>query len=347
MQVEHTETVTKYERNPYYFKVDAAGQQLPYIDWIRSDLVETHEQEVLKIISGEVDYRAEGGLQNLALYKENEDKGGYDTYLLWMHRTNADPRLNLTYEDETFRSVVRDVRFRRALNMAINREEIIDVVYYGFAELPTSVPSEYDPDGANALLDEMGMDKRDADGWRLAPNGEPFSITFELDAGRPDRVPVCELVVEYWKEVGVNTDMKVIEASLRTERENANLTQAGFGWSHWPAMVWGGPWGELPGDVWGELWHQWLTTDGEQGEEPPEIVKRDFYVVNRTWVAGPKERQELSEEHRQILYENIWQMHIGDKFRDPVTIKRGLKNFATDGFGLANNRAWELFYWEE
>ena len=71
-----------------------------------------------------------------------------------MHGTPTDPRLNLTYDDPVWRQVVGDVRFRTALSHAINREEIIDAIYFGFATPSTYVPSAYDPELANRLLDD-------------------------------------------------------------------------------------------------------------------------------------------------------------------------------------------------
>ena len=345
-QTDRGTTRTTYTRNPYYFKVDAEGNQIPYIDYWYQDLTQNLEASNLKVITGECDVRFEGGLQNLALFKDNEDKGGYDTLLLNMHRTNADPRLALTIDDENWRKVVRDIRFRQALNMAIDREEVLETVYFGQAEMTDVVPTDFDPERAMALLDEMGMDQKDADGFRLGPDGNTFTIVMEIDPVRPDRVPTAELVVEYWNDIGVKTSFKALEGTLLSERTAADQVQCGLGWSHWPQLVWGGPWGELPGDTWGEKWQTWLTSGGEQGEEPPEIVKRDFEVINSTWVANQSERAALSDEHKQILYENLWQFHMGKNYKDPVTIKRGLKNVPNKDFGLACNRAMELFYWD-
>ena len=93
--------------------------------------------------------------------------------------------------DPTWREVTGDVRFRRALSLAINRPEILKNFYLSqFAKLPSrSSSAEYSVDKANALLDEMGM-KKGADGFRAAPDGKPFSILFET-AGRT-RKTTCQ-----------------------------------------------------------------------------------------------------------------------------------------------------------
>jgi len=344
---ERAPTLTKYTRNMYYFKVDAEGNQIPYIDYWNSELTQNLEASNMKVITGESDVRFEGGLQNLALFKENQDKGKYDALLLNMHRTNADPRLNLTLKDENWRKVVRDVRFRQALNMAINREEVIETVNYGQAEMTDVVPTEYSPDKAMKLLDEMGMGKKDAEGFRLGPDGKTFTILIETGQDRPDWVPVAEFLVEYWNAIGIKTSMKVIEGGLMSTRLLANETQCAISWSHWPQLVWDGPWGELCSDGWGRLWNDWLTSGGKQGEEPPDIVKRDFEVINGTWVVNQAERAALSAEHKKILTENLWEFHMGKNYKDIVTIKRGLKNVPQKDFGLACNRAMEPFYWDK
>ncbi|NLA52481.1 MAG: ABC transporter substrate-binding protein, partial [Alcaligenaceae bacterium] len=202
MLVSVQEGVYTFERNPYYFKVDPAGNQLPYIDKIVSTQVQDAEMAVMKQIAGEVDFARETmAMTKIPLYKENE-KNGYTTYMAKMHVTPTDIFLNLTYEDPVWRQVVRDVRFRQALNYAIDKEEIIDSIYYGFAEASQMIPSEYDPDKANQLLDEMGLDKRDAQGFRLGPDGKRFTINFEIQNVAPDIVPFTELIVEFWLNVG-------------------------------------------------------------------------------------------------------------------------------------------------
>jgi len=336
MIVKATQEVATFERNPYYFKVDSAGNQLPYIDKIRTVLADP-EMCTMKIVAGEVNFAAGGhggtALQNLPLYKENAEKGGYRVELLDMHVSPADISLNLTYPDPVWRKVVRDVRFRKALNMAINREEIVDAVYLGFAEPATAVPNIYNPEEANRLLDEIGLDKRDADGWRLGPDGKTFVIPFEISAASPDLVPVTELVVEYFKAVGIKTTMKVIDNALRAERKNANELQAQVFWTSLP--VWHNFAGFLAGDItsW-PLWDRWYNTGGKEGEEPPADVKRFLDLVSDSLVVGPEKRQEVINEYRRLLYENIYFMPTVEKAKYPVIVAKNMGNIPHKGFAL-------------
>ena len=124
MLKEMTKTHGFYERNPYYFKVDAAGNQLPYIDSVKSAIVQDTEVTGLKIIAGEVDFNREAtALAKMPVYRENAENGGYEALLANMHVTPSDVFLNLTYDDPVWREVVRDLRFRQALNYAIDEKK--------------------------------------------------------------------------------------------------------------------------------------------------------------------------------------------------------------------------------
>ena len=171
---------TVLERNPYYFKVDAAGNQMPYIDRIEFTTVADVEVLAVKQFAGETDYGCEVcQMPKIALYKQNETKGNYNLKFGNIHRTAGAFFLNLTHKDPNYRKVVQDLRFRQAVNMGINRKEVIDAVYYGYAEPTDMVPNKFDAAGAMKLLDAMGMDKKDADGFRLGPDGKTFTILIE------------------------------------------------------------------------------------------------------------------------------------------------------------------------
>jgi peptide/nickel transport system substrate-binding protein len=311
MLVDQSPTTAVYERNPYYFKVDSAGQQLPYIDGLRSQVVADVEMSNLKVLAGEVDFlREDATLDKLDLYKENEDRAGYEVVLLDMHVTPTDPRLNLTYDDPVWRQVVNDVRFRKALSHAINRAEIIDAIYFGFATPSTFVPATYDPDLANRLLDEAGLDQRDAQGFRLGPDGKTFEIPFEIAMHASDQVPVTEMVMEYWKDVGIKTTMKTIEPGLQATRRNANELQADLLWHHGPELWWGALWDFVP-SAFGRAWFTWFNTAGAEGEEPPDVIKEG--VALRQLLATQADMNDRIATMKKITdlhADNLWAIGI-------------------------------------
>ena len=170
------ETVSMLERNPYYFKVDTEGQQLPYIDKHQMVFTSNAQNNAIRMMAGDLDFFLDGSvLKDVPLYKENESKGGYRTLLTPVHFHYATVWLNHTHADPAWRQMVSELRFRQALNLAINRDEIIDSVYIGLVGKPkVFAPAEYDQERANQLLDAVGLDQRNADGWRLGPDGKVF-----------------------------------------------------------------------------------------------------------------------------------------------------------------------------
>ncbi len=256
----------EFERNPYYFKVDAAGNQLPYIDKLQSTLVQNIEMVNLKILSGEVDHSYEYiSLPKLPLLKENETKGGYTLYLNKLHRTANDIHLNLTYNDPNWRKVVRDVRFRKALNLALDKEEIADTVFYGFARPSPIEGTRFDLDEANALLDEMGM-KKGPDGFRVGPDGKRFTIPFEVSAVNEDFIALGQLVVEQWKQLGLDVTLKQIDGTLWATRNNANELKATIMFTPGPVQWARHEWGQ---NIWAPLW-----ADGGTPEASKERSRR-------------------------------------------------------------------------
>ncbi len=320
-----------FDRNPYYFKVDEAGNQLPYIDHVQMVLVQDRETTVLKILSGELDYLGErSSLQNLPLLKQAEDDGILNVFIPRMHRTPINFTLNLTYEDEQYREIVNDLRFRQAMNYAINNDEIIKTFYLGQFAKPgyeSSIP-EYDPDKANALLDEMGLSARGDDGFRLGLDGEPFEILFEPAPYSQDHIPMVEMIAEHWKAVGINTPVKAGDAGLIWERRAANDVKGWSVWVHediWPSAGWDD---YLPQRGWGVLWGRYKTSGGEQGEEPPPAVQ-ELYELHTAFLQAPigtPDGDAALAALYQNLRDNLWTFNPVEESYYPTSTSVRIKN---------------------
>ncbi len=347
-----TPGVMIFDRNPYYFKVDTEGKQLPYIDRIVSVQVEDVEMVNQRVLNGDVDFLREStALVKVPLYKENEEKGGFTTVLTDMHVDSSTLFLNQTFEDETWRKVSQDIRFRQALSLAINRDEIIESVYYGFAEKPlVSVGeefSQYDVAKANALLDEMGMTERDANGMRMV-DGKPFSILLEHGAHAPDLEPVAELVSEQLKEIGIDLQVKRIDPQLWDQRILANELQATIFWSHdqgWDSDYSGSDSFRRTGRAWA-LWHE---TNGAEGEEPPQWVKDMYDLDAARWssVSGSDEFNKLKEDTFAWARTNLPAITIVEKVKYPMIAAKNLRNVANAGYAIASNFAGEQLWFEQ
>ncbi|HHV81522.1 TPA: ABC transporter substrate-binding protein [bacterium] len=339
--------VYEWERNPYYFKVDTAGNQLPYIDKIVSTQVQDTEMGNMKVLTGEINFLREStALNKLPLYKQNEKKAGFKLVLLDMHVDPSCFYLNLTYKDPVWRKIVRDIRFRRAINMAINRKEIIDSVYYGFGSLPKTVPSEYNPTKAEQLLDEIGL-KKGPDGWRVGPDGKTFEIVFECGAHAPDLMPAAELITEHLKSVGLKVLLKRVDPSLWSQRLAANENQANIIWSVQP-MWRDATWTDyLPTSQWAPEWQRWYNTNGKEGEEPPAEIKSLYKTHEGRMASVPYSTQDvkLTNQMYKLYYDNVFYFPVLEKSKYPLIVPAGVGNVPRSGQAIAANMYVEqLFY---
>ena len=244
--VERTPTKMRLVRNPYYFKIDPDGNQLPYIDAIDSIiLLENSEMITFQAATGQLDFAAFTlRTQDIPLLKLGEAKGVNRVHI-WrrVHVSDVAIQPNYNYDEPRYRELLwgtGERRFIRALSHAIDRDQMNEVIYFGHG-VPSQVtahPSSrwyeprfaeahlrYDPDYSRALLDELGLRDVDGDGLREYPDGSRLTITLEyLDFETPKGISM-ELVRDYWREVGIDLRLKSIERRLQTERAQANRMQ--------------------------------------------------------------------------------------------------------------------------
>lgn len=123
------------------------------------------------------------------------------------------------------RPQLADARVRRAITMATNREQIVEVLHQGYGQVaetpvppfhwaydPDDVPGlEYDPDAARRLLEEAGWRDRDEDGVRENGEGVPLSITIKYSTGNQRRVDMVQTMQAQLAEVGIEIRPQVLE----------------------------------------------------------------------------------------------------------------------------------------
>ena len=345
--------VFRYARNPYYFKVDPDGNQLPYIDRLRSQTIQDKATSTARALMGEFDYAGErASLRQLPLIAAQERKAAIRMHIARMHRLPISFSLNLTYDDKAWRKVVRDVRFRRALSLAINREQIRQNFYLGqFASLPEEVnPATHDVEAARRLLDEMGLDGKDDEGFRIGPDGKRFRIPFEIQDLSEDHIPMAELIAEYWNAVGVHTTVRPVDGAVMGPRQVTNDFQATAIWAHhdiWPSAGWDD---YLPQTYFGTLWHDWYTSAGERGEEPIQEIK-DLYAAHARFMAAKLGSPESDEALKAILAshrDNVWTFVPVEHSYYPTFWSERVKNVpegVKDGaFGIVCNMTMEQWY---
>ncbi len=338
--------------NPYFFKIDTAGQQLPYINEQDESFIKDSEVINLKIINGEVDMKAQSlTLANYPLYKENETKGNY-TVQMPPGFGGMIYAFNVTNPDPVLRTLFQDVRFKQAMSLAINRDEINQLLYFGLAIPNQAVPNpetsfvepwmitymaEYDPTKANALLDEIGL-KKGADGFRLRPDGKPLTILMEYSA-QAENPKNNELVKEYWGAVGINVQLKEV-ATPDLRANSATNTQDIGVWSYTfyfePRLI-GDPirlypaWGDGSQFMAGKPWLDWYKSGGTEGEEPPDQIKELLNLVDQ-WVQtvpGSSEYIDLGKKIMSINVNNLYLIGTVGKVPGPTIISNKLGNVPT------------------
>ena len=296
------------ERNPYYWKVDTAGNQLPYIDRITYDRIDDVQLMVLKATNGDYDYMYRHVVTPTyqSVLDEGRKKGGYRFFELRESISNdAVLMLNLNVSDPIKRAVFQNKDFRVALSTAIDRQEIIDLVLVGRAD-PVQVSmapdnplyserlarqyTRYDPAAARRMLDGIGLDKLDAQGFRMGPDGRRFSIIFMVadvfGNGYPD---IMEQVQRYAKDVGLDIQLRVTDRARLTTMLNANEQEA-YIWNATGSLsdVYTDVRAYMPfqkADLFFAMrWAEWYA-DPRQGEEPPAAVKAQMKVYDQVKAA--------------------------------------------------------------
>lgn len=354
------------ERNPYYFVVDTAGNQLPYIDNLVSHIV-SPEVYPMRIISGEVDLAwIRTSLTDYPLYKENEEEGDYRT-IPWPGTTGSELglRLNLDEKDPVLRKLYRDVRFRQALSVAINREAINENVFFGaavprqatvlpacsfFKEEWAEAYAQYDPHKANGLLDELQLTERSKDDFRLLPKGKPLLLIIEY-VEQGSNTPILELVKEYWEAVGVKVLLKSMESTLWATRMDTSgrgvgATSVGYSteldsYTHPRYWTMGTSMG-MQDSICLE-WGKWLETNGKSGEEPPEDVKELYNLGEklRTLRPGTKEYVELAQEIHDRSSKMLFRIGTVGMAPRPNIVKNNLRNFPVPFKDVSPYCGWE------
>ncbi|WP_069883289.1 ABC transporter substrate-binding protein [Bosea sp. BIWAKO-01] len=308
------------ERNPYFWQVDTAGNQLPYIDRLSFSISQDVESLMLDAISGRLDIQERhlDTLQNKPTLSQNMQKGGYRLIeLVSSSSQQVQIYLNMTHKDAKMREMFANKEFRKALSLGMDRKEIIDLVYLGQSQPHQTGPrpghpwyhaglseqfTSHDPAQANAILDKLGYAKKDANGIRLRPDGQRIFFAIDvIPTLYPDEVDALELVKRHWAEIGVDIKVNTIERALYYTRGDNN--------DH-DAAVWPGPGGLDPmldprdyfaqhtqGSRYAIPWAQWYVSGGKDGQEPPEGQKQRMKLFDQARATADLEKRAALMKH--------------------------------------------------
>jgi peptide/nickel transport system substrate-binding protein len=341
------------ERNPYFHRVDSQGQQLPYIDRVVLEVVDD-KLIPIKTGAGETDLQSRGlFFKHYTFLKESEERSHLVTHL-WTTARGAHLALypNLNAKDEVWRQLFRDVRFRRALSLAVDRDEINQIMFFGLGHggnntvLPQSplYRPEYrqewagfDLAKANALLDQIGLDKRSPDGVRLLPDGRPMELVVETAGEDTEQTDVLELVEETWLKLGIRIHSKPLQREMFRNRVFAGETLM----SIWYGLENGIPSADMspaefvPTDQnqlqW-PVWGQYYQTKGQAGEPPDLPEAAELLDLFEQWRNAPstEERRKIWDRVLEIYSSQVYSIGLIAGVMQPVAARDTLRNLPAE-----------------
>ncbi len=347
------------ERNPYYWKIDTEGNQLPYADKFTLPMVEDEESWLLATLAGDVDYVQSQyimGENNYSIIQEFKKKGNYRLIPGdWIDENYGTIYFNYEHEDPVLRELFNDKRFRIALSVALNRDEMNELILKGkgTSSQPSSRPgppyyaedpmfklyTEYDPDKANRLLDEIGLKWDKNHEYRLRPDDKRLRLVNHVATGWPMVNPeMAEMYRRYWEEIGMETVTKPSTWGVVSELRNSG----DFDIATVASVVGGSPvnifttWNFFfPNDAGWYLylpWGTWFITEGKEGTEPPVAAKRMRQIWEEGIVETSEERRnELGREAFQIMCENLWSIGVLNAGKQWFVVSNELRNVNIPG----------------
>jgi peptide/nickel transport system substrate-binding protein len=335
-------------RNPYFHRITSTGQQLPYIDRVVMS-VSDGSLIATKVQAGEADLQARGlAFADLAVLKKGEQGKGY-TVRMWPQANASAMAIypNLTVADPVLREVFRDRRFRQALSLGVDRDLVNRVLYFGLGKpsanivLPESPlhsdeiagATGYDLERANALLDEMGLTKRNSEGIRLLSDGRPLELIVETAGEDAIQVDALELIKDSWREIGISMFPRPSQRDVLRNRAFSGELAI----SIWNGYDNGIPTADMPPDervpvstdyLIGPAWGAHAMSGGSSGEKPDYQPAARLMELYDTWIST------ADEEKRAEVWTDILKIHADEVLTigtvqgviQPVVVRDTLEN---------------------
>ncbi len=296
-------------RNPYYWKIDPTGRQLPYIDKVSFKLVNSKSDAVKLALAGKINMQ-ERHISNSAdeILAVRKDMSSFTLVESDMNKLTLS--LNLNHPSNILRPLFQDKNFRIGLSLAFDRDAIINRF------MPNAVPHQaaprpesplfhavlarqyisYDPDLALDYFAKAGLSDRDDDGFLLTPAGH--RVTFNIDTVGSNRYDILRAVTAYWRELGIDVTARDLPRDDFYQIRKNN---------HFDATAWGGDGGldamlfpvnylPISKDSWfAPAWAAWyVDSDNKNAAIPPKIVQKQMSLYDQLKsTADPKQQKSL------------------------------------------------------
>lgn len=342
----------EFTRNPYYWKTDTDGRQLPYIDALSFEVVTDSEVMTLKTSDGEVDmlFAHANSADNKPVYAENAEAADIRTVDTTATSMNSMCiALNLAHKDPEKASLYQNKDFRIGLSHAIDREELITAVWQRQGEPWQWAPhadsmyydeefakqyTEFDVDLANEHLDAAGVTETDRDGYRTLPGGDTLTVTLDVSTGvRQEWPTAASMVADMWGEVGIRASVNTIDRTLFYERKISTANEH-------DAAVWNGDGGLATETIdprwympfsdeslWATPWAAYYASNGAGGQEPiPAALEQVELMWQYASTPDPDEREEIFRQVLEIAKQEFWGIGVGTALNQYWVVKNRIHN---------------------
>jgi peptide/nickel transport system substrate-binding protein len=326
----------EFEANPYSIWVDTKGNQLPYVHKITMSNSENIEVVALRAVTGEFDFQDRHlAVASLPVLLKNQQRSNYTVHRAPLSEMDYGLRINLAYDrDKEIGDLIRNVDFRRALSLGIDRNQINQGFFLGTSTPSATMASDgsryfpgaewrtkwatHDPAQANALLDKVGLTAKDGKGIRLRPGGGgPIRLDYQSVKSFADFPGIGEMIKQQWKAIGIDLTVQTVEGNLLVERTLANqlmLSGHQVGTDE-PFLK---PDTFLPTvtnaytGLIGIPYATWFASGGSDGVEPPEALKlKEGMALYRQGLTGSDDdRVRLGKELYKMHADQVWSIGV-------------------------------------
>lgn len=360
-------TLCVYERNEYFWKVDANGQQLPYVDNLKFNKYETEGLDLLAFREGSLDTI---GIQMADISKTIEDAKaqGYEVELREIRGAawgSYQVTFNQTCKDTKYQELFANVKFREAMSICVNREEVSKLLTKSFLKPGQCAPQEgalgYDKDWANKwtkydvaqakkLLEECGL-KLGSDGKYDFADGTDLLLQFYYPEGEEAMYTVLS---KYYEEAGLACAGKELTRNAYDQEIDNNTWWCAMA----PTTAIGSIMNDRPAPLvpvaqaaeWYGDYGTYYATKGESGVKPTgDMAKLVELYEKWTNAASADEQEKIELQIYEIHKNNMWSIAYLESQATYTLINSKLGNYPDDTISIdkymyANiNHFWTIF----
>ena len=351
----------EFVRNPYYWKVDKAGNQLPYMDKIIYTTVSNVDQQLMLLLDGTVDYQTVA-MDSIQTIMESETKINiYEWSGAEWGDVGTQLHFNLNIEDEDHKALFNNPDFRQAMSICVNREEFAGLYSNNWQEGGQAAPqpgalgyseewakkwTEYDVAKAQQLFESAGLVKGE-DGFYDFADGCDFvlDIVSVADNGAADTYKILE---PYFRAAGIKCTFKDSDRSNIDNDLMANaiecmlLPVTGIG----EISIVLKPNSMVPGKATNVAWYGTMTKETATGDLLKLIELQE--KIDVTSDAG--ERTKIALEMLKLHEENMWTIAYVAAAPTYHAVNARIQNFLAEGvwsdvyrdMGIAHCQCWYI-----